>query len=278
MKRLAHMALALLFAAGVQLGIAVAPVCAQLDADPASLPIPSIFEKDPGRAVVVTVMFNAATDVVLQNVTVANVRAPGAISAPPLIKLELRDQSGEMISEQNAWHPLWARDWGDDETTESGNVLPSGIGTFYVPLSEDLTSVRIRDIVRDMDLIEVDVEDEVSDYCTGHPVLVICGGTGVPTSTSTTSMPIQPTTTTTTTLPGGACGDPVGDGAAAGTRSSIVTASDALFVLSAGVGLQSCELCLCDVNGSGSITATDALATLNLAVGLPADLSCPPCN
>jgi hypothetical protein len=76
-------------------------------------------------------------------------------------------------------------------------------------------------------------------------------------------------TTTTTTLPGqGSCGDPNANG---------ITATDALYVLKAAVGLQACELCICDVAGGGSITATDALITLQIAVGSSTPLMCPPC-
>ena len=56
-----------------------------------------------------------------------------------------------------------------------------------------------------------------------------------------------------------------------------VSASDALFMLRAAVGLDSCELCVCDVDGSGGVAATDALATLRLAVGQPIPLNCPAC-
>jgi len=79
-----------------------------------------------------------------------------------------------------------------------------------------------------------------------------------------------PMTTTTTTMPVGGCGDPASDG--------VVTVSDALVVLAASEGLLICELCVCDVNDSGSVTSTDALVTLNKAMGLPASLLCPPCS
>jgi hypothetical protein len=72
------------------------------------------------------------------------------------------------------------------------------------------------------------------------------------------------------------CGAPV-SGAPAFVSGAAVTASDALFILSASVGSQQCLLCVCDVNDSGAITATDALATLQAAVGMPITLTCPAC-
>ena len=79
------------------------------------------------------------------------------------------------------------------------------------------------------------------------------------------------TTTTTTTLPAGSrCGQPVSSGAKP-------TASDALRVLKAAVGVASCSSCVCDANGNGNVTAADALVVLRAAVGLPVVLACPAC-
>lgn len=69
----------------------------------------------------------------------------------------------------------------------------------------------------------------------------------------------------------GVCADP------APVRGAI-TATDALATLQAAVGLATCELCICDVDGSGAVTATDALFTLTAAVGQPVSLDCPLCG
>lgn len=63
------------------------------------------------------------------------------------------------------------------------------------------------------------------------------------------------------------CGDP--------NDSGSVNATDALFVLRAAVGLDSCELQVCDVNSDLKTTATDALLVLQHSVGLPVTLNCP---
>ena len=91
------------------------------------------------------------------------------------------------------------------------------------------------------------------------------------TTTTTTTSTTTTSTTTTTTVPlQGNCADPNDDGA--------VTATDALFILRAGVGSETCADCVCDANGSGSVTATDALLALQVAVGLDVPLNCPPCT
>jgi cysteine-rich repeat protein len=67
------------------------------------------------------------------------------------------------------------------------------------------------------------------------------------------------------------CGDPGADGNS--------TASDALFALGAAVGTNFCDLCVCDVDDSGSVTASDASKLLSYGVGVPGvSLQCPSCE
>jgi hypothetical protein len=75
-------------------------------------------------------------------------------------------------------------------------------------------------------------------------------------------------TTTTTTLAPSECGDPTGDGE--------VTATDALFTLTAAVGIKACLPAVCDVNDDGKVAASDALTILTFSVGIPVVLVCPP--
>jgi len=65
------------------------------------------------------------------------------------------------------------------------------------------------------------------------------------------------------------CGDPTAD--------YRFTVSDALYILRSGVGLESCDVCVCDTDGSGKVSATDALVALKIAVGQPLTLSCGLC-
>ncbi len=66
----------------------------------------------------------------------------------------------------------------------------------------------------------------------------------------------------------GDCGQPISNGAGP-------TATDALAVLKAAVGLIACDFSVCDVNnGCGNITALDALIVLRVAVGEDIALNC----
>jgi hypothetical protein len=80
-----------------------------------------------------------------------------------------------------------------------------------------------------------------------------------------------PTAVRNATAAPGTCGQPFSDGATP-------AASDALFVLRAAVGIESCDACICDVDGSGVVSAVDALAVLAAAVGRPVTLDCHGCN
>ena len=112
----------------------------------------------------------------------------------------------------------------------------------------------------------------VSDVtCEGIVTTTTSSSTTSTTTTSSTTTSTSSTTTsstTTSTLPGPSCGDPNGGG---------ITSSDALFILLASVGLEICDDCICDVNGSGDIFSSDALDVLRLAVDIDVLLTCPPC-
>ena len=147
---------------------------AQLLDDPASLPIPDSSAEDHGRAVIISVQFNSPTDLALQNVKVSNVRAKGSMGDPELIRLESLNQNGELIGEQNSWHPLWVNDWDEAGEQETGDILTSGSGTFYIPLRGSLAGVRIIDVALNHELLTVDVSNQVALYCTANLDAPIC--------------------------------------------------------------------------------------------------------
>lgn len=130
-----------------------------------------------------------------------------------------------------------------------------------------------------------DAGGDLSDHIPVAVLFDVSAGATTTTSTTTTTVTVSstttvtvPSTTTTTLPPGDTCADPVALTAGRAASASAVTASDALFILGAAVGIQTCELCVCDADGSGGVAATDALITLQAAVGQPVTLQCPPCS
>ncbi len=67
------------------------------------------------------------------------------------------------------------------------------------------------------------------------------------------------------------CGDAVG-------ADLTVRTSDALAILRSSVGSAACDLCSCDVDGSGDVSAVDAAVVLRIAVGNGGQMKCPPCR
>ena len=67
------------------------------------------------------------------------------------------------------------------------------------------------------------------------------------------------------------CGQPVSGG-------TLPTATDARVILNDALALHDCDVCICDVDGSGEITATDARRALLRSVGVGEDLYCPLCD
>jgi hypothetical protein len=127
--------------------------------------------------------------------------------------------------------------------------------------------------------LKTEFSDAGGDLSDHIPVAVLFDvSAGATTTTSTTSTTVTVSSTTTTLSSVGACADPVALTVGQAPSANMVTASDALFILGAAVGIQTCELCVCDADGSGGVVATDALLTLQSAVGLPVTLECPPCT
>jgi hypothetical protein len=149
------------------------PLWAQLTGDPAAIPVPDSTESDPDRAVVVSVTFNSPTSVVTDNVIISNRGASSAAGAPPLIRLELLDSHGNLLAQQDAWHPLAVRDLNEGGG-ESLEEEESGPGTFYIPFDEDISAVRIIDIRLDMELVTIDVSDAVAAFCAQNPSPAQC--------------------------------------------------------------------------------------------------------
>jgi hypothetical protein len=113
-------------------------------------------------------------------------------------------------------------------------------------------------------------ELQITNSSVNAPVLnyFMLGEGAWETTTTTKTTSTTAISTTTTTLAPSDCGDPTGDGE--------ITATDALFTLTAAVGIKACLPAVCDVNDDGKVAASDALTILTFSVGIPVVLVCPP--
>ncbi len=155
------------------LGLFVSGALAQPDVDPSTAPVPDFTVADPARALIISVFFHSETDLEILDVRVANTRARSHGGGPPLILIELMNRDGNVQAQQNVMHPLWEFH-ETEEGGESKQELPSGPGTFLIPLSGSLGSVKISDQRRQIALIEVPVQDVVTNYCDSSPDSPIC--------------------------------------------------------------------------------------------------------
>jgi len=149
--------------------------------DPTQEPIPVLVVPDSAQSIIATVFFSSPTDVELIDTAVSNWPAPGRAGGPPLISVEVFDDVGGLLEAYNAWHPLWVENDGEDE--QRGFVVESsGEGVFIFPFAPNIGDVVIADIELGQELIAIDAQQIVVDYCTANASdpacasLVACAG------------------------------------------------------------------------------------------------------
>ena len=161
-------ALRAFLAAAVVVGVTAAgqPPAHTADVDPGTIPLPALDDNDPAKAVVARVDFASRTNATLDHAFVSLERAHSHLGDPPILRLRLNDPDGNLIEQMNAWSPLWVFTQGTRERLE---IQSSGSGSFIVPFSSALSSITIRDIGLARDIITVDVEPAIHDFCVANP-------------------------------------------------------------------------------------------------------------
>ena len=136
------------------------------DVDPGTVPLPALDDNDPAKAVVARVDFASRTSATLDQALVSLQRAHTHLGDPPILRLRLNDPDGNLIEQMNAWSPLWVFTRGARERLE---IQSSGSGSFIVPFSPALSSLTIRDIALARDVITVDLEPAIHNFCVANP-------------------------------------------------------------------------------------------------------------
>lgn len=146
----------------------------------------------------------------------------------------------------------------DEDPLEDENLLP------FDQLSGDEAAAYL------------ELQSKMENVADGVPAPSTTTTTTTPETTTTTvaettTTSSTTTTTTSTTIADSPCGDVDGN--------DVRTASDALGILRAALGLDVCPACVCDLDATGVITASDALGLLRYSVGSERGaLSCPVCD
>lgn len=148
----------------------IPPSVADLPAgsDPALEPIPVLDFDDPAKSIVVRLDFNNRTDVDFDSALVSLERGHILITNPPLLRVQLFDDTGAFVGGANAWHPLWAS-VQHSNGTGSRIILPRASGRFVIPFQDDLEMMKVIDIPLNQELIEVDLRPVIRDFCWQNP-------------------------------------------------------------------------------------------------------------
>jgi hypothetical protein len=168
MKKLAYtiISIAVIATASALGGWASAGV--QDQADPATIPLAPLDDPvaDPAKSVVIRTTFDSRSSVSFQSASISIQRAHTRVGDPPILRLTLKDPTGAIIRQMNAWSPLWQfYNDGHDHRV----LLPSASGTFVVPFASDLASVTIHDIGLNLDVLTADVTAPIRDFCSTNP-------------------------------------------------------------------------------------------------------------
>jgi hypothetical protein len=108
---------------------------------------------------------------------VTDVPSGSSIGNPPQILVESLDASAHVISSEYSWDPRWMFITAPqpDDNGQFGEVLeilPEALGSFSVPFSQEIESVRISDVsdvVAVQDIITVNVQTVVAQFCVDNP-------------------------------------------------------------------------------------------------------------
>jgi len=132
--------------------------------DPATEPIPTLDVPESAQSIVATVQFDSPTSAQVVRSSVSNWPAPARTGNPPFIQVDLFDVDGNLIETFNEWHPLMVEYFGDDGL--EGSVMEeTGEGRFVFPFAPNIGNVVITDIELGQELIQIDAQQIVVDYC-----------------------------------------------------------------------------------------------------------------
>lgn len=141
--------------------------------DPRTEPIPPLDLSQGVRALAVHLRFDSRTAVSVLSVTVVDGQAHGRAADPPLLRLDLVDGLGHLISRANAWHPMVVEAEEADGTREVPSITTAD-GRFILPFSPVLSAMRVRDLILKRNVATIDLSPAVAGYCQNQPADPAC--------------------------------------------------------------------------------------------------------
>lgn len=256
---------------GAGLVVAAGPVFAA-DTDPSTAPIPDLrsFAADERRGLFVEVSMLADGTTQVLETGVTHVPPHAMEGGPPLLRIEMLDRAGALLSAVQAWDPRFEY-LHSEEGEEVVLVDDEAIASFVLPFDAQVAQVRIEDERLDpgAELLALDVRPVVEAFCLGNPGDANCAGF---TATDTDGDQVPDVVDNCRFVANAGQADQDGDGrgdaceCGDATGDGLVDSRDARAIQRCAIGAVPCAG-LCDATGDGTCNAADARRVQRFAVG-----------
>ncbi|MFC0508789.1 hypothetical protein [Micromonospora costi] len=258
------------------------PALSEPGNDPALEPIPDFVADaaaDETKSIVVRVAFNGRPNATVTDVEVVDERAPSHLGAPPLSKVDVLGETGDLIQTFHDWHPMW--ELGEDVAGgETRRLNPQAKGRWIAPFDRDATTIVVTDIAAEDEIVRADLTDAIHEFCLAHPDDEDClrADLAVEAVGVTTAPPIglvgQEATIAVTTVvtnngPDGPADAGLTTTAVAGPGLTVTPASQTATLTGVAVGADVTDTdqwtVRCDAPGLRTVTFTSTVATVHAA-------------
>ncbi|HKP56660.1 MAG TPA: hypothetical protein VJV78_08070 [Polyangiales bacterium] len=133
--------------------------------DPTTDPFPVLDNDDTSKSFVVRLRFQSRFDVALESASVIQQLAAGKAGEPPLLAIQLRDTSSNVLDEFYGWHPLWAFQ-RDTSGHEHRLILNNRVATIVAAYQPQVAQMVVRDVAaQDQVVATVDLMPASHTFC-----------------------------------------------------------------------------------------------------------------
>jgi hypothetical protein len=154
----------------VTLGASECPMGAQalLSDDPSTLPVP-VVDRGSEKFLQVEMLFDPVEVRPITTTTEIGYFRKN-VGDPPLLRVDVFDDAGNLADTYNSWHPQWAH-VDDFEGGESLEIVAEGTGEFRCAFEPDLRSLVLTDLTgaAPVELAEVDLRPAIRSFCEDNP-------------------------------------------------------------------------------------------------------------
>lgn len=142
--------------------------------DPSQASIPQLDFNDTAKSIAVRLKFVSQGEVSVESIRVSQERAHTNVGNPPLLRVRLLNNTGNLINEFNAWNPLWAFEWeytgGEFPTAHEKRIfLQNATASIIFPFDKRLASMEVSDIALNKEIVSVNLAPTIRQFCEENP-------------------------------------------------------------------------------------------------------------